>query len=90
MIEQNLDSDRQYVEVALHLVAESFYLQQSRFVFLGGDDEFGRGQGSECLVDQFHILFAERMMVAEGLWCHLLGIGLQFCLHLLRRGNARE
>ena len=70
------------------LVAQTFDLLQTGLVFLCGDDEFGRGEGTECLVDPVHILLLEVVMVAEGQRSHLLGIGLQIDQHLFGRGNA--
>ena len=76
--------------MTLNLFAKALYLQQPRLVFLCGDDELGRGEAAERLVDLFYVLFAERMMVAEGQRCHLFGITLEFGQHLFGRGDARQ
>ena len=62
--------------MTLNLFAKALYLQQPRLVFLCGDDELGRGEAAERLVDLFYVLFAERMVVTERQWCHILGIAL--------------
>ena len=83
LVEQDLDLDRQDVETALHLVAQTIHLLQAGLVFLRRDDELGRWEGIECFVDTVHILLLEVVMVAEGQRSHLLGIGLQIDQHLL-------
>ena len=74
--------------MALHLVAQTFDLLQTGLVFLRSNDEFGRGEGAERLVDMLDVILLEIMMVAEGQRSHLLGVGLQIEQHLLGRGDA--
>ena len=88
LVEQELDFERQGVEIFFDFIAQTFDLLQTGLVFLCGDDEFGRGESIECLVDAVHILLLEIVMIAEGQWGHLLGIGLQIDQHLFGRGNA--
>ena len=88
LVEQNLDLDRQGIEMTLHLVAQTFDLLQTGLILLCGDDELGRGEGTKGRVDPLDILLLEIMMVAEGQRRHLLGIGLQIVQHLLGRGDA--
>ena len=83
LVEQDLHLDGQGIEALLHLVAQSVHLRQSRLILLCRDDELGRGEGTERLVDPFNILLLEVVMVAEGQGRHCLGVSLQVGQHLL-------
>ena len=88
LVEQDLDLDRQGIEMALHLVAQTFDLLQTGLVLFRRNDKFGRGEGAKRLVDPLDILLLEIMMVAEGQRGYLLGIGLQIVQHLFGRCDA--
>ena len=90
MIKHELDSDGQYKEALLDLIAQPLRLQESGFVFLGGDDNLGRRQVLESIIDALNVLRAEIVMVAEGQWRDLLGERLQVIEHLLWRCNTRQ
>ena len=76
--------DGKGVQMALHLVAQSLDSLQPRGIFLSGDDQLRRGEGTEAFVDTTDVLFPESVMVAE---CHGRDVGRdrrQVLYHLLR------
>jgi len=77
--------------MALHLVAQPLDGYQTRGIFLGGDDELGRGEVAEGLVDATDVLLLEGVVIAECEHGDAFGRdGLEVVLHLFGRGNACE
>ena len=72
-----------------HGIAETFDMEQSGDILLGGDDALGRRHRLEGIIDELDVLLAELMVVAEGEWCEV-GQRREVVAQLLGRGDACE
>ena len=73
-----------------HLVAQTFCNGKARGVFLCRDDQFGRGETVEGLVDTLDVFIVEVVVIAERQGLDLISIGLQILQHLFGRGDTRQ
>ena len=90
LILHQTDVDGQHIKVLPDFLAESLDTGQSAGVLLGGDNQFGRGEGGKCLVDALDVLPLEVVVIAEGQRLDLVSIGLQVEAHVLGRSDTRQ
>ena len=89
-VSHNTYPDGEYISALLHLLRESFKVQEPGRILLCGDDDMRLGQVLQCLVDSLHITLREVMMVGECERAHVLNELPDVLLHLTRVADAGQ